>query len=341
MSSTAADRFNQGSTGPLTKLTDDATFAGWLRAGLEGFLFEKLGGWAFPGAEGHFARMGYPSEALRCLYQELDSHKQGCLRRAVALVLRRIPAEERYAPVFLELLKLAPLIGASEILHELPSRLGSTFFGLLDRGHEESLFARAILTVAQLAEQGEHALGCLNALIYSKHFDHAYAGMTMISLCIAKPDGLAEHMQTMRQSLDSMFIEFRTNGRSQRRLASAMLDIINPHSMAHALPQLLYGFDRFSDRWLLDALFQNPDPLLQCRWIDPSVLAVGRPGGNDVRLSESSGKGFHHLTSCLSRLGYLPSKTITATDPRNPLAPTRHSPTGLGRYFLPVLSVAG
>ena len=86
---------------------DEARFEAWLRVGLERYLLEDQGPWAFPGAEGSIAQEDYLVLGLRDVYLELNAQGRGHFRHAVAKVLASLEADEKYVGVFEHLLALA------------------------------------------------------------------------------------------------------------------------------------------------------------------------------------------------------------------------------------------
>ncbi|MDQ3583871.1 MAG: hypothetical protein M3495_20755 [Pseudomonadota bacterium] len=165
------------------------------------------------------------------------------------------------------LLLLAPVIHASEILRVLPARIGNGFFGLTTKREGESLFADTLLTVAQLAAPRIEAVDCLRALIASRHFDNAYAGIALTALCHADDRDLVGHISLLRRALADMFREFVTPEEYKHELARSVLDAVGLRTVVQALPSLEY-FDPQDelaplDTWFAGACLGGKRPLLR------------------------------------------------------------------------------
>jgi hypothetical protein len=247
---------------------DEAAFERWLRVGLESYLLEGKGAWAFPEAAGNIAQQDYLILGLRDTYLELSAQGRDYFRQAVAKVLASLEAQEKNVPLFEHLLFLAAELHAPEVLRVLPARVGNGFFGLTDNREGESLFSLTLLTVARLAAPREEVVDCLHALIGSQHFDSAYAGIALTALCRANDQGLVDHIARLRDALAKMFKEFNTDLEVRQQLASSVLGAVGLGRLIHALPQLKY-FDSLNeyaalDNWFIEALFGGGDPPLVC-----------------------------------------------------------------------------
>jgi hypothetical protein len=119
----------------------EADFEDWLRVGLEGYLLEDQGAWAFPGAEGSIAQQDYLVLGLREAYhREWPAATRSRFRHAVAKVLASLEPSARYVSLFEHLLSLAAALAAPEVLRVLPARVGNGFFGQADSRSEDELF---------------------------------------------------------------------------------------------------------------------------------------------------------------------------------------------------------
>lgn len=255
----------------------------WLRTGLEGYLLEGQGAWAFSPVAGSIAKHGYLTLGLRAIYEDMSAHQRALFRQAVANVLASLEPRERNIPLFENLLSLAGLLPVKEVLRVLPARIGNGFFGLTSNRKGESLFTLTLLSVTELADKapGEDVVTCLHDLVGSKNFfDHAYAGYTLVALCTADPTGLVDHMDRLRLPLASMFAEFETDVDAKRYLAKRVLDAVGLQRIGDALDKLEYNNPACpavaSDDWLVAALFNGEPKLLDWREAEDRII-VFRP----------------------------------------------------------------
>ena len=288
---------------------DEAAFERWLRVGLEGYLLEGKGAWAFPEAAGNIAQQDYLVLGLHDAYLELSANGRGHFRQAVAKVLASLEAQEKNVPLFEHLLFLAAALPAPEVLRILPARVGNGFFGLTSNREGESLFSLTLLTVARLAAPREEAVDCLHALIESRHFDFAYAGIALTALCRADDQGLVDHMTRLRDSLAKMFKEFGTGLEARRNLANSVLGAVGLGRLVHALPQLKY-FDSSDehaalDNWFIEALFGGGDAPLVCIKTLEGELEFYRRDQSEVKERLPDYNDFHDFMGYLKGLGDL------------------------------------
>lgn len=261
----------------------EADFEGWLKAGMEAYLLEGAGAWAFPGAAGELAAPGnlFLYQGLCESYQQLTAEQRRRYRLALSNVLASLEPLDRNIPIFEHLLSLAAALPAPEILRVLPARVGKGFFGLVKGGEEGDLFALTLLTVARFAAPRPDVLMCLNELIRnSRPFDSAYSGVALEALCRADPEGFVSHMVAMRELLRAMFQEFQVSDEVKRGYAVSILDAIGLQRLVYAWPALKY-FDRefenaALDRWLVLVLLDGADAPLVCEQDSRDRLHVFR-----------------------------------------------------------------
>ncbi|MCI0623352.1 MAG: hypothetical protein L0387_17120 [Acidobacteria bacterium] len=272
--------------GPLDDF-DEERFEAWLRVGLEGYLLEDKGAWAFPGAEGAIVRQDYLALGLRDTYRRLRAEAQSHFRRSVAKVLASLEAEERNAPIFEHLLSLAAELPAPEVLRVLPGRIGNGFLGITANREGDSLFALTLLTVAELAAPRREAVDCLHALVGSVHFDHAYAGIALIALSRADDRGLVNHMVRLREPLGAMFREFNAPQTAKQDLARSVIEAVGIHRLVEALPRLKYFEPRDKhaalDTWLIEALLKGKNAPLVCHESEKGQFYFCLSGRDDVK----------------------------------------------------------
>ncbi|MBF0184034.1 MAG: hypothetical protein HQM06_06575 [Magnetococcales bacterium] len=247
-------------------------FERWLREGFEGYFFAGEGVWAFPMAEGLLSGPEALVKRLGAFYRSLKPMAQGSFRQAIADLLALLPEEARYFPVFVDLLALAVDVRAQEILRVLPSRVGNGYFGGRFAEGQINLFTQILLSVAQLSAPREDALRCLLALVSSRHFDSAYAGLALQALCIAKPEALVDHMQRLRDLLAAQFQEFDPSFENRKELVRSVLETVGLSGVVAALPDLQFADLLQSDTcqgpnddWFFEGLLFGEASVLECQ----------------------------------------------------------------------------
>ncbi len=284
-------------------------YLGWLESGLKGYLLDGKGAWAFPGAIDSLASRSDLQEGLKAFYDSLDGEQQVEFKKAVVDLLETMPPESRFIPVFANLLSLASLLPAPEVLRVLPKRIGNGYFGFKNGVTEDDLFGIAVRTVAKLNAPREDALKCLRRFVKSRNFQVAYAGTILVALSQADEDGFVAHMRLMRPDLQAMFGKYGKNQTMKRTWAEYVLEVVQLDGVAAALPKLKY-FDRNSeknalDTWLLEGLFAGRRPLLECYMNEHGNLelceATSRDMTEEVPLT---GVKAHELLGVLSDNGY-------------------------------------
>lgn len=250
-----------GNASPLDEYSE-AAFETWLRVGLEGYLIEGKGSQAFPEVAGTIAAEDHLILGLQNAYSELPAEGRGRFRRALANVLASLEPTPSNVPLFEHLLSLAAILPCPEVLRVLPSRIGNDFFGHATNREHGSLFSQTLLAIVDLAAPREDATTCLRALIGSRFFDHAYAGVALLALCKADDQGVVDHMTRLRESLAAMFQEFEPDHNVKQQLARGVLDRIGLPALIKSLTALKYD-DRhtpsgLSDNWLILGLLSGP-----------------------------------------------------------------------------------
>ena len=249
----------------------EADFEGWFKAGMEAYLLEGAGAWAFPGAAGEIAAPGnlFLYQGLCESYRQLTAEQRKRYRLGLANVVASLEPVRHNVPIFEHLLSLAAALPAPEILRVLPACVGNGYFGLVKGDDEGDPFALTLLTVARFAGPRPDVLTCLNELIRnSRHFDIAYSGIALEALCRADPEGFVGHMAAMREPLRAMYQEFQVPDEVKRGYAVSILDAIGLQRLVHAWPVLKYFDRQFEDaaldRWLVLALLDGADAPLVC-----------------------------------------------------------------------------
>lgn len=258
-------------------------FERWLRVGLEGYFIEGKGIWQFEHVAVFLNRQENLSLDINAIYRLLGSSPRAEFRQAVADLMANLEADPRNVAIFEQLLLIAAVLPAPEILNVVPTRLGSGFFGSDNAGDSQSLFRQMFETVTQLAAPTDAALNALTALIGAHQFKTAYAGLALVSLCRIKPEGFSRHMALMRPKLAAMFKEYGDDYDVKRRIAGHIAKAIGLDVLARQLPDILVYDPRrpeaARDNWLLHALVAGSNPILSVsEEADETYIAwVGKP----------------------------------------------------------------
>jgi len=263
-------------------------FERWLRTGLEGYLLEDEGVWAFDPLAVFFGHDEDIVLDLRNIYRVFSSRQQGLFRQAVANLIANLGPIERNVPIFERLLQVAAILPAgSEVLPVLSARVANTeFFGLTKNREGKSLFDLTMLAVTELTAPTKEAVDCLHALIASPYFESAYAGLALASLCRADGMHLTDHMERLRWKLDAMFRDYKTDYALKRQLAKKILDSIGLEQVALALPERVHSDYKYCNDWFLKALFVNESgssPLLATEQINGKEW-IYRPENPEVKV---------------------------------------------------------
>lgn len=282
-------------------------FEVWLRGGLEAYLHEKRGAWAFPGAEGEIASPAHAFlyQGLHHFYRGLPALLRAQFRLGLANVLASLEPTQENVPLFEEILSLAATLPAPEILRVLPGQVGNGFFGAARGTDGENLFELTLLTVARLAAPRDDSVDCLRTLVTSAHHFHcAYSGVALEALCRADDRALVSHMTLLRSAIRAKFDAYAVNEQAKSELAATLLDAVGLERMVTAWPNLLY-FDRHDenaaiDGWLLLGLMKGPDaPLVSERDDDGRIIVSARANKAIWVTIPEFGSGFHDMLDLL------------------------------------------
>ncbi|MEO5339817.1 MAG: hypothetical protein H7837_04770 [Magnetococcus sp. MYC-9] len=285
---------------------NQAEVESWLQVGLEQYLFEEMGAWSFPGAVAEFARWETPAEALQAFCGRLRAENRAWFRQSVANLAASLPPDSRNILLFEHLLEIAVAVGASEMLRVLPDRIGRGFFGQIpDLSGQRRLFATSLLMAARLSAPRKEARVCLETLIDAQPFREtgfAYAGIALVSLCRADPDGWLQHLDRLRGPLHRMFQHYETDDAAKRRLGQEVLEVVTLPKVADSLLELVCFEPPGSspaDDWLLQALVVGDDPPLELVEDRDGVLKIRRRDGGGffscILLENISNRGVHTL----------------------------------------------
>ena len=230
----------------MNKKQNEATkeITSWLRTGLEEYFFEEKGAWAFVPEAEIIASSPDLIFGLKNVYEAMPVRQQAAFRQATADLLESLPHSDKYIIIFECLISLIKLLPAPEALDAISKRLGHSFFGKSQDDTSNSLFAHALMAVAEMADKAPKgdATKCLLKLITSSNFDSAYSGIALIALCKAEPDDLVEHLGLLSEPLRKMFYEFELDNDSILELITIIFSAVGLERFVDAISSIVSGF---------------------------------------------------------------------------------------------------
>ena len=247
----------------MNKKQNEATkeITSWLRTGLEEYFFEEKGAWAFVPEAEIIASSPDLIFGLKNVYEAMPVRQQEAFRQATADLLESLPHSDEYIIILERLISLIKLLPAPEALDAISKRLGHSFFGKSQDDTSNSLFAHALMAVAEMADKAPKgdATKCLLKLITSSNFDSAYSGIALIALCKAEPDDLVEHLGLLSEPLRMMFDEFELDSDSILELITIIFSAVGLERFVDAISSIVSGFGLYHTayQWFMIASSQK------------------------------------------------------------------------------------
>ena len=233
----------------------------WLRTGLEEYFFEEKGAWAFVSEAEIIASSPDLIFGLKNVYEAMPVRQQEAFRQATADLLESLPHSDKYIIIFECLISLIKLLPAPEALDAISNRVGHSFFGKSQNDDGNSLFAHALMAVAEMADKAPKgdATKCLYKLITSSNFDSAYSGIALIALCKAEPDDLVEHLGLLSEPLRKMFDKFELDNDSILELMTIIFNTVGRGRFVDAINSIVSGFGLYQTayQWFMIASSQK------------------------------------------------------------------------------------
>ena len=274
----------------MNKKQNEATkeITSWLRTGLEEYFFEEKGAWAFVPEAEIIASSPDLIFGLKNVYEAMPVRQQEAFRQATADLLESLPHSDKYIIIFECLISLIKLLPAPEALDAISKRLGHSFFGKSQDDTSNSLFAHALMAVAEMADKAPKgdATKCLLKLITSSNFDSAYSGIALIALCKAEPDDLVEHLGLLSEPLRKMFYEFELDNDSILELMTIIFNTVGRGRFVDAINSIVYGFGLYHTayQWFMIASSQK----IQFKNIGEKYLYFSEVGSASPTLTRSN-----------------------------------------------------
>ena len=224
----------------------------WMQAGLDSYFKHDMGRWAFRPLE-HYVGARYDlAEDLCAIYQDVQPHAQARWRTAIRDLLAMQGRDTSRREATQVLIDFAALVRAYEVLDVLPGLASSD---------PESLLGPVVDIAVALANQTDASRVCLQRLHTSPSFSSDYAGLVLVALCHADPDGWLRHVENLAQAMNVLASRLDDDSTALRFFASRILDAISLSRLDCAsLNRLACSVD---SAWLWQEWLGRSDSLLR------------------------------------------------------------------------------
>ena len=223
----------------------------WLQAALDGYFRQDMGRWAFRPLEHYVDVRDDLAEDLRAIYQDVDAHAQVRWRFAVRDLLAMQGCDPAGGDATRLLIDFAALVRASEVLDVLPKLVANGSDSLLDQ---------VVETAVALACQTDAARTCLERIYTSPSFSPDYAGLVLVALCHADPDGWLCHVENLGQPMGTLAGRLAAESNALRSYAHGILEAISLSRVSSACLKRLAT--KTESTWLWNEWVADPHSLL-------------------------------------------------------------------------------
>ena len=224
----------------------------WMQASLDGYFKQNMGRWAFRPLEHYVDVRDDLAEDLRAIYEDVEPHAQVHWRSATRDLLAMQGRDLAKRETTRVLIDFAALVRAHEVLDVLPALVSSD---------PESLLDQVVETAVALANQTETARTCLEQLYTSPSFSPDYAGIVLVALCQADPDGWLRHVENLARPMSVLASRLDEDSTALRFYARTILEAISLRRLGCAS---LNRLARCSElRWLWSQWLGDSDSLLR------------------------------------------------------------------------------
>ena len=242
---------------------NEVSVARWLRSGLEAYK-AKNSRWVF----GPLAlRMGHRDDVahdLLGIFETLSEDAKDRWRKAVVALVSAldVPLEPEIAVTVID---LAVLIGADEILDELPAIIAA------EHSPTGLLLNRVVDAVFELSGKPSSAVACLYAASGVAGFPTASAGLVLMALCRLEPNRWIDHAKHLTPAIESLRNELEADSAVLRHYARKVAAGVTWKRLARDWPAV--KAER-SLQWFREALAEDDDLILLERDGEPSLADV-------------------------------------------------------------------
>ena len=224
----------------------------WMQAGLDGYFKHDMGRWAFRPLERYVDVRYDLAEDLRAIYQDVEPHAQGRWRTAIRDLLAMQGRDLSRLQATRVLMDFAALIRAYEVLDVLPTLVSSDPDSLLDQ---------VVGIAVAFASQTDAARICLQRLRTSPSFSPDYAGLVLVALCHADPDGWLRHVENLAEAMNVLASRLENDSTALRFFAGRILEAITLSRLDCASLNQLARSSQLA--WLWNEWLGKPDSLLR------------------------------------------------------------------------------
>ena len=198
---------------------DTRQIAQWLEIGLDGYIKDDMGRWAFRPLERYIGVRDDLVDDLCAIYDSLTASAQARWRSAICNVLAIHGRDISKRKMTRVLITFAVLVRSSEVLDVLP--------GILPSSEDDDLLDQAVGAAVALAGQTEASRRCLERIRTSPAFTSHYAGLILVALCHADPDNWLRHVEDLGVAMRKLANRLSPDSTALRFYASNILDAIS------------------------------------------------------------------------------------------------------------------
>lgn len=219
---------------------------------MDAYFTHDMGRWAFRPLERYVGVRDDLAEDLRAIYQDVEPHAQAHWRTAIRDLLAMQGRDRSKREATRALIDFAGLIRAHEVLDVLP---------VLAASDPDSFLAQVVETAVALTNQTEGARTCLERLHTSPSFSEDYAGLVLVALCHADPDGWLRHVESLSPAMNVLASRLEDDSTALHTFARWILEAISLSRLDGARLNRLARSS--ASTWLWKEWLGSPDSLLR------------------------------------------------------------------------------
>ena len=234
---------------------DTRQIAQWLEIGLDGYIKDDMGRWAFRPLEQHIGVRDDLADDLCAIYDSLAASAQARWRSAICDVLAIHGRDISKRKMTRVLITFAVLVRSPEVLDVLP--------GILPGSEEDDLLDLAVGAAVALASQTEASRRCLERIRTSPAFTSHYAGLILVALCHADPDNWLRHVEDLGVAMRKLASRLSPDSTALRFYASNILNAISLSRISAPILNQLASDSADPTAWIYKEWFEGHRSLLR------------------------------------------------------------------------------